>query len=566
MESEEEVRDNTLIALTTHFAKVQFRLKQIVSADAQHKEGLLRELEEFAFQGCPGSMTYDTAAAGENGSTEAQQQRRSDLMEKLKDQLRDLEECARTVEKEEEGGTGGQGSDLAHKQHLIIEELRRRFDLQFGDLESMSTEEVKEEVSKAVKGIQSKKDLVSQLTTQVSDLHRYIAYLQEDPGRSQTRTVARPGPLRPSLSSTSAAQSTQPKHVSFADEREEDSCSSSGGGHQFQPLHTTMVASRASADAGVLLGDMSDSGGVQCSVDTNEIAWMGTSDSTPLYQCKAPDDLRLSLLVMRKTLTVMQLLTLWQCGGSFQCLPRYVADGHRKRYHSALRSLEVAVDRIAILTTSLADQALTASMAVALETELHEEVSMSLADSLRVLLEHGLINGGGGAGPGKGCVSVWGSWGRVAVVDEKECGAWKVFQFYYGLKNGKDYSTKPDQLLSSSFSLPIATSSSIKKTLLSAIYRVENMYVNCRNTSKDTKFRALVCEGFNLCHLAEWFRIVATHPTVAEELYTSSSFLASTGFRPAIACLENLKDNPPCQPVELPSDYYHSTNVFQTSN
>ena len=563
MESEEDVHDDTLIALATHFAKVQFRLKQIVSADAQHKEGMLRELEEFAFQGCPaGSMTYDTAAAGENGSTEAQQQRRSDLIEKLKDQLRDLEECARSVEKEDEEG---KGSDLAHKQHLIIEELRRRFDLQFGDLESMSTEEVKEEVSKAVKGIQSKKDLVSQLTTQVSDLTRYIAYLQEDPGR--TRTVVRPaGPLRPSLRGTSPVSSAQPKHVSFADEKEDDSCSSSGG-PQFRPLHTTMVASRASPDTNLLLGDISDSGGVQCSVDTNEMAWMGpNSDSTPLYQCKAPDDLRLSLLVMRKTLTVMQLLTLWQCGGSFHCLPRYVADGHRKRYHSALRSLEMAVDRIAILTTSLADPALTAGMAVALETELHEEVSMSLADSLRVLLEHGLINGGGGTVPGKGCVSVWGSMSRAAVTDEKECGAWKVFQFYYELKNGKDYSTKPDQLLSSSFSLPIATSSSIKKTLLAAIYRVENMYINCRNTSKDTKFRALVCEGFNLCHLAEWFRIVATHPTVAEELYTSSSFLASTGFRPAIACLENLKDNPLCAPVELPSDYYHSANAFQTSS
>ena len=121
MESEEDVHDDTLIALATHFAKVQFRLKQIVSADAQHKEGMLRELEEFAFQGCPRSMTYDTAAAGENGSTEAQQQRRSDLIEKLKDQLRDLEECARSVEKEGEEGNGGQGSDLAHKQHLIRE-------------------------------------------------------------------------------------------------------------------------------------------------------------------------------------------------------------------------------------------------------------------------------------------------------------------------------------------------------------------------------------------------------------------------------------------------------------
>ena len=71
-----------------------------------------------------------------------------------------------------------------------------------------------------------------------------------------------------------------------------------------------------------------------------------------------------------------------------------------------------------------------------METELHEEVSMSLADSLRVLLEHGLINGGEGAGlaSGEGCVSAWSRWGQRRVTDEKECAGWKVFQYYYGLK------------------------------------------------------------------------------------------------------------------------------------
>lgn len=55
-------------------------------------------------------------------------------MERLKGQLKDLEECALSVEEySEEGGRG----DLAEKQHLIIEELRRRFDLQFGDIERM---------------------------------------------------------------------------------------------------------------------------------------------------------------------------------------------------------------------------------------------------------------------------------------------------------------------------------------------------------------------------------------------------------------------------------------------
>lgn len=563
MEAEDESPDDTLIALTTHFAQVQFRLKQIISADSQHKESLLHELEEFAFQGCAKSMTYDTAAAGENGSTEAQQQLRSELMERLKGQLRDLEECARTTERCDESGEEGR-ADLAEKQQLIIEELRRRFDLQFGDLERMSTEEVRENVSKAVQGIKSKEDLVSQLTTQVKDLERYITFLKEDPiqAKSQGASLSVPS-LHSALRSSPTLRSSQTKHVSFADEREE---SPSPSGPQFKPLHTNMVARLASSsppDYCFLSDDMSDSGGVQCSVDSSEVEWVrreGRHDS-PLYQCKDPDDLRLSLLVMRKTLSVMQVLTLWQCGGSFHCLPRYVAGGERKRYHSALRSLEMTVDKIAILTTSLADANITRSTAVTMEIELHEEVSMSLADSLRVLMEHGLINGGEGVGPGS-CFM----WGQRRVTDEKECDAWKVFQFYYGLKNGKDYSTKPDQLLSSSFSLPVTTSSSIKKTLLTSIHRVENKYTNCCHCAKDTKFRALVCEGFNLCHLAEWFRIIATHPTVAEDFYTASSFLVSTGFRPAIACLENLKDNPLCQPVQLPSDYYHSANAFQTNS
>lgn len=42
-----------MIALTTHFAQVQFRLRQIVDAPPQDKELLLRDLEEFAFRGIP---------------------------------------------------------------------------------------------------------------------------------------------------------------------------------------------------------------------------------------------------------------------------------------------------------------------------------------------------------------------------------------------------------------------------------------------------------------------------------------------------------------------------------
>lgn len=38
LEKEQEQLNSSLLALTTHFAQVQFRLKQIVSAEAEDKE------------------------------------------------------------------------------------------------------------------------------------------------------------------------------------------------------------------------------------------------------------------------------------------------------------------------------------------------------------------------------------------------------------------------------------------------------------------------------------------------------------------------------------------------
>lgn len=53
LEDEQEQLNSSLLALTSHFAQVQFRLKQIVHAQSDEKERMLLELEEFAFKGCP---------------------------------------------------------------------------------------------------------------------------------------------------------------------------------------------------------------------------------------------------------------------------------------------------------------------------------------------------------------------------------------------------------------------------------------------------------------------------------------------------------------------------------
>lgn len=102
LEQEQEKLNASLMALTTHFGQVQFRLKQIVAAPVEDKELLLKELEEFAFRGCPNMdpnsfMMLDTSSAHEQ-IIEEQRMKQKNLIDQLKSQLEDLETYAYQVE------------------------------------------------------------------------------------------------------------------------------------------------------------------------------------------------------------------------------------------------------------------------------------------------------------------------------------------------------------------------------------------------------------------------------------------------------------------------------------
>ena len=59
MEEEQEELNSSLMALTSHYAKVQLRLQQIVSAPGESREELLKDLEQFAFRGIPDMRVPD---------------------------------------------------------------------------------------------------------------------------------------------------------------------------------------------------------------------------------------------------------------------------------------------------------------------------------------------------------------------------------------------------------------------------------------------------------------------------------------------------------------------------
>lgn len=78
---------------------------------------------------------------------------RTELMAKLKTQLEEIEQCAQEAtasqsfphgtrggegdETDGAGLVGGGSNSMSEKQKIIIEELRKRFDMQFGDLDRL---------------------------------------------------------------------------------------------------------------------------------------------------------------------------------------------------------------------------------------------------------------------------------------------------------------------------------------------------------------------------------------------------------------------------------------------
>ena len=129
----------------------------------------------------------------------------------------------------------------------------------------------------------------------------------------------------------------------------------------------------------------------------------------------------------------------------------------------SLHALEIAVDKISVITTALNQHGLdklTVSLydftvldmwchwstslslqRARLEGELHEAVSMTMSDALRSLLEHGWVGSGGGSSLAS-CFPppIWWQaeppkWrSLVSSTSGKECISWLLLRHYYRLK------------------------------------------------------------------------------------------------------------------------------------
>ncbi|KAH9495176.1 RUN domain-containing protein 1 [Bulinus truncatus] len=509
LEEEQEQLNSSLLALTTHFAQVQFRLKQIVNAEPDDKEILLKELEEFAFKGIPdvrGCKSQDAQILEEVTEREyeikinEQREKQRQLIQQLKSQLEDLETYAYETGDAEVLPT----SKVMEKQKVVLEELKHKLDLNLENFDSLSTEELRQIVDHAVGQIVNpakvKEKLVEQLKTQIVDLERFIQFLQGEatsPGPlgkercicplhedSQTRVT----PGQKSLGSKTQSKEKNSTHSHSEEHRHEDYKNSK---------HVNESASN----------------------------------------------------IMRKAVTILQIYVISQLGCGSRDFKRNLLKKTAKGNHwGDLRAkLEMAVTKCIELAEEQKSNAKHDTDSEDYSSGSDENVNQSspaltqcvrkdLAMALRDLMQHGLMEIGQSSS-----LVPFGCFPSRSHQVTNMLHAWDLFLKYYEMKHGREYNESPARKLSQSFHLDMIGGKPItaKQTFLGAIDTVINSHTPLKR-SEDAHLKAFICLALNERKLVTWLRLLFRTQTLIDMYYQDWSYAARTGFEDALRSLERL--------------------------
>ncbi|XP_062030864.1 RUN domain-containing protein 1 isoform X1 [Lepus europaeus] len=511
--------DSALLALSSHFAQVQFRLRQVVRGAPAEQQRLLRELEDFAFRGCPHVLGYggpgdpasdegdglpgdrprlrgqDPSEQEKRDRLEAQREKQKELILQLKTQLDDLE----TFAYQEGSYDSLPQSVVLERQRVIIDELIKKLDMNLNeDIGSLSTEELRQRVDAAVAQIVNparvKEQLVEQLKTQIRDLEMFINFIQDEVG----------SPLQ------------------------------TGGGQ---------CECKASGKTG------------------NGSARMGSSRLPPgNSKMKAEDVKRVretGLHLMRRALAVLQIFAVSQFGCTTGQIPQTLWQrGQADRdYAPLLKRLEVSVDRVRQLALrhQPRDHVITSAslqdLSLGGRDELTTAVRKELTVAVRDLLAHGLY----ASSPGMSLVMAPIACLLPAFSSAPEAmHPWELFVKYYHAKNGRAYVESPARKLSQAFALPVTGSAAVTPTqsLLTAIHAVLTEHGPFKR-SADSELKALVCMALNEQRLVSWMNLICKSGALIEPHYQPWSYMAHTGFESALNLLSRLSSLKFSLPVDL---------------
>ncbi|XP_012278847.1 RUN domain-containing protein 1 [Orussus abietinus] len=506
LEEEQETLNSSLIALTTHFAQVQFRLRQIVDAPTEEKESLLKELEEFAFRGIPNvpsSLSLDSrsttpsspmpckqSSLGMLSDVEVeskmalQRSKQRELISQLKSQLEDLEKYAY-----ETGGADVPQSVLLERQNVIINHLKEKLNFNFDDLCKMPLDDLRWQVDCAFRQIVSplkmKEQLVTQLKTQIADLERFINYLQ--------------GEVSPE---TLACTCACPVHSSA--------------------LGTSTYAKRS-------------------------------------YERKLNEEesRTKTLNTVRKVMALLQMFLVSQLGcGSER---KRSSTKSFQNWRELRTRLDIAVEHVLEIAAETnreaeetneendysSDSEFPSSRC---STKLTSAVRKHLAVSIRDLMQHGLVADvrASSVVPFVGCFP------HRSPSSTTLMHAWELVLKYYEIKHGQRYNSSPAQKLSQSFNLDLIGErvSSSKQSLLMVIGNIIGSHTPYKR-SYDSHFKAFICAGLNTNKLVAWLKLILQCQYLLENHYTSWSYVVKTGFQDAFHTLDRLTNVKFNLPVDL---------------
>ncbi|CAG5897262.1 unnamed protein product [Menidia menidia] len=492
LEEEQDSLNSSLLALTSHFAQVQFRLKQIVHAQSEEKERMLAELEDFAFRGCPhvvGCRAQD-ATQLENSSErekrerlEAQREKQKDLIFQLKTQLDDLERFAY-----QEGSYDSlPQSVVMERQKVIIDELIKKLDVNLNeDIGNLSPEELRQRVDSAIAQIVNpgrvKEQLVEQLKTQIRDLEMFINFIQDEVG-NPLLSGGGPGPP-PSATAGSA--------------------------------RTAGVKKRGPEDSAD--GPAADPEGAR----------------------RAADFRRQPVRLRGGPRAPAQRVARGGGGGA----------GGPADYGPLLQRLEVAVETVRVLgsrrhpsaehVVSYSGPPAGGGAGAGGRDALTVAVRRELAAALRELLSHGLVR------PSQAVSLVLAPISCLLPYPPapQAMHPWELFVKYYHSKNGRAFAESPARQLSHSFGLPVGAGAggggpaavTPKQSLLWAVHHVLTEHGRYKR-GPDSEFKALVCMALNEQRLVSWLNLLCKAGSLIHPHYQAWSYMAQTGFEGALRIL-----------------------------
>mgnify|MGYP002803887147 CR=1 FL=1 len=592
LEEEHEQLNLSLSALTTHFAQVQFRLKQVVAAPKTDQENLLQNLEKFAFEGIPdvdGAKPVRHRKRAPVKAHEKRLQEQKQKQEKLITQLRkQLEEMEATVVKGASETTDSP-QKLIEKQKLLLSQLSSQ------EEQAGPSHTSKDEFSDKI----PKEQVIKQITKQIMDLEKFIKLLQGETGMSPKKcskcTKCSCEHTNEGEPSTRIAEKQKKKKSNLQTALKKSPLLTS---RKAQPKQRVDKEERWNDDFGVNytvdnfgIIDDSDSGNdVACCI----LPKHAQMPSKPVTKEELPEagesNQRIkeaSLEIIKRALAILQIFAISQFG----CTGQHLQDQLLQRamqtpvppYENLVRGLRTSVENVLTQQAKVLEEigiyphgvnsgtlsrtsrscsisSLVSTMSsvgdgsgefTQTEAELIRTIRREFSNCLRDLFEHGLEQNPDysliSARSLVNCIMPTGTSRR-----KQNLHAWDIFMAFYNLKHGSEYNSAVPRKLSESFGIDVSGASAVtsKQTLLRTIHFVRSTHERCKR-SKESMFRALVSAGLNQKKLSLWCRQIVKCGSLVDEFYQSWSCVVKTGFDDVLDILERLTPLDFCLPEDL---------------